>query len=776
MVFAKIYVTGTCARVTELKKLTSGLAGGEILVDYKDHIWANLNKTVVFRGIVEKDVLTGETVVEIPWEVLGKPCKHLWVGFYGTDSDKNMIIPTVYADLGPVLPGTDPSGDDSTDPSLPVWAQLQEQIDDLKENGSPGGGGSVDDGGYYTPSVKQPDRDTLQFNFAPSKADMPAIEPVEVTLPAGPQGEQGRPFTYADFTPEQLAALTGPQGPQGNNYVLTSDDKEEIAELAADLVEVPAPDSGGNGYPDWSHLKWYVMGDSLTSADNSFTGKRYYDFVQEKTGIQLIVDGIGATGYRNGEDRGESFLNRVQNIPEDVDIVSIFGSGNDVSSAEPEYANRAIYDTLVWIAFNRPGLRVIVAPPSPWKGYPKREDPWKAYCDRLQVCSLACDFRYLSDMYDCPPYNGNFDAHMNRFFTTDSAGIHPNEAGHEALATYFYNALAQELEFDAGSGINGSGGNVDQSGGLSATASALLITILRNGVYSTDQSANITALEAALASGGGSVEPDAPVDPEKTLTSISATYSGGNVPVGTAVTALTGIVVKATYSDGSTATVTGYALSGTIAEGSNTVTVSYGGKTTTFTVTGVAESGGGDSGETPEILYELAEPTVFDGTKSIDTGWNPYAEDGDFTIISVADFTGGTIANEPIATAYQYKSGIYSFNVIYVDTVGTLAVGVNQGGNGKEVKTNVFAYITAIALTHAKGSSVCNVKILTKKEAANTYGEYSGEIPYTVVPDFSKTLTLGHNQQKNAYATGTISKFAIYSRVLTDEEIGAQLA
>lgn len=39
--------------------------------------------------------------------------------------------------------------------------------------------------------------------------------------PAGPQGEQGpqgdtgAAFTYADFTAEQLAALTGPQGPQG---------------------------------------------------------------------------------------------------------------------------------------------------------------------------------------------------------------------------------------------------------------------------------------------------------------------------------------------------------------------------------------------------------------------------------------------------------------------------------------------------------------------------------------------------------------------------------
>lgn len=82
-------------------------------------------------------------------------------------------------------------------------------------------------------------------------------------------------------------------------------------------------------------------------------------------------------------------------------------------------------------------------------------------------------------------------------------------------------------------------------------------------------------------------------DTEVTLTSISATYSGGDVAVGTAVNDLTGIVVTAHYSDGTSETVTGYTLSGTIAEGSNTITASYGGKTTTFAVTGVAESTGG---------------------------------------------------------------------------------------------------------------------------------------------------------------------------------------
>lgn len=73
-----------------------------------------------------------------------------------------------------------------------------------------------------------------------------------------------------------------------------------------------------------------------------------------------------------------------------------------------------------------------------------------------------------------------------------------------------------------------------------------------------------------------------------TITGISATYSGGSVPAGTALSDLAGIVVTATYSDGSTATVTGYTMSGEIFEGSNTITVTYQGMTATFVVTGTA--------------------------------------------------------------------------------------------------------------------------------------------------------------------------------------------
>lgn len=102
-------------------------------------------------------------------------------------------------------------------------------------------------------------------------------------------------------------------------------------------------------------------------------------------------------------------------------------------------------------------------------------------------------------------------------------------------------------------------------------------------------------------SGGGSGET------EIKLSSISATYTGGEVAVGTALTSLTGITVTATYSDGSTTDVTDYTLSGTIAEGSNTITVSYGGKTTTITVTGVAGGSVKSNIEYLPVAYQGSE-------------------------------------------------------------------------------------------------------------------------------------------------------------------------
>ena len=43
-------------------------------------------------------------------------------------------------------------------------------------------------GGFYTPAVTQPDANTIRMSFTPSKENMPNVEPVDITLPAGGGG------------------------------------------------------------------------------------------------------------------------------------------------------------------------------------------------------------------------------------------------------------------------------------------------------------------------------------------------------------------------------------------------------------------------------------------------------------------------------------------------------------------------------------------------------------------------------------------------------------
>ena len=129
----------------------------------------------------------------------------------------------------------------------------------------------------------------------------------------------------------------------------------------------------------------------------------------------------------------------------------------------------------------------------------------------------------------------------------------------------------------------------------------------------------------------GDIKPD---EPTITLTGISATYNGGDVEVGTALTALTGIVVTATYSDGSTEMVTGYTLAGEIVEGSNTITVSYGGMMATFTVIGVANG-------LPEG-YTAVDYIASDGNAYTDNLYTPTVNTG---------FEYAYLVNEPSVAA-----------------------------------------------------------------------------------------------------------------------------
>lgn len=147
MEIARIKVIGVRAVAVTCREIPRGIIGATISIEYGDAMWDALSKTVVFSGSgMTKDILDAGETVTVPVEVVSRASSYLRVGVYGTDAENNIAIPTIWADLGKIQDAANPSGDESTDPSLPVWVQLQEQINDLKENGTGGGGG-----GGYTP-------------------------------------------------------------------------------------------------------------------------------------------------------------------------------------------------------------------------------------------------------------------------------------------------------------------------------------------------------------------------------------------------------------------------------------------------------------------------------------------------------------------------------------------------------------------------------------------------------------------------------------------------
>lgn len=133
MRIAEVKVNGTTCDVTRLVPISKGLVGATVSIEYTDAVWDGLQKTVVFRSSVTKDVVATGSEVVIPSEVVSRAGVNLYMGVYGVDATNNVVIPTIWAELGVIQPAATPSGDTSIDPTLPVWAQIQGMIGNLDD-------------------------------------------------------------------------------------------------------------------------------------------------------------------------------------------------------------------------------------------------------------------------------------------------------------------------------------------------------------------------------------------------------------------------------------------------------------------------------------------------------------------------------------------------------------------------------------------------------------------------------------------------------------------
>ena len=132
MNIASIEVSGVRALTRDHAVIPAGIVGATVSFTFTDPRWEALTKIAVFQGCTVRDVVMEAGPVVIPHETVAQPGCLLRVGVYGVDGDRKLVIPTLWATVGMIRDGADPSGDPSAEPTLPVWAQLSHRLDALE--------------------------------------------------------------------------------------------------------------------------------------------------------------------------------------------------------------------------------------------------------------------------------------------------------------------------------------------------------------------------------------------------------------------------------------------------------------------------------------------------------------------------------------------------------------------------------------------------------------------------------------------------------------------
>jgi lysophospholipase L1-like esterase len=195
--------------------------------------------------------------------------------------------------------------------------------------------------------------------------------------------------------------------------------------------------------------KWACIGDSWTDNRNANPKKRYFDFISEETGITPIMMGYSGSGYAK---LGQfSFYNRAKQLPVDTDVVTIFGSGNDLSSELPlgnitdngtDTICGCINTAINNILSVNPIIQIGIISPCPWKDYKDTQEKWDNYCKALEQIAKSRSIPYL-DLIHCSGLRPWNDKARQLTFVDD--GVHPNEKGHKIFSSQIREFLKKIL-------------------------------------------------------------------------------------------------------------------------------------------------------------------------------------------------------------------------------------------------------------------------------------------------------------------------------------------
>ena len=328
MKIAEVRVSGCRCETVRLEPIPRGIVGAVVAVEYTDPAWDSLRKTVVFRGAATKDVLDAGNEIVIPAEVVSKAGGSLYMGVYGVDAENHVAIPTIWTELGVIQGAATPSGDASTAPSLPVWAQIQAMVGDLgtldteaKSNLVAAINEALTKGGEIAPAeVQRIVEDYLKANPPGTGADGKD----SITPTIGKNGnwylgstDTGKPSRGADGTP-------GATGAPGKDGAPGADGKDGIT---------PTIGKNGNWYLGSTDTGKPSRGAGGTPGATGAPGK---DGAPGADGKDGITPAIGENGnwYLGNTDTGKPSRGENGAVPDiQIGTVTTLPAGSDATAS-----------------------------------------------------------------------------------------------------------------------------------------------------------------------------------------------------------------------------------------------------------------------------------------------------------------------------------------------------------------------------------------------------------------------------------------------------------
>ena len=219
-------------------------------------------------------------------------------------------------------------GDDSGGPVRVTGVKTPVQDNDAANksyvDAKIGSGSAGKDGGYYAISVTQPSNDKMRVTLTPSKSDMPTVPAVDIDLPAGVDGQDGKSptVTVTDITGGHRITVTdatgtktfnvmdgtpGAQGVDGGYYtpvvtqviagsmhIAFAPSNDSMPVIPPVEIPLPAGEDGEDGVSPTVSVTDITGGHRITITDAS--GQKTFDVMDGGGGSVDIDDTLTQSG------------------------------------------------------------------------------------------------------------------------------------------------------------------------------------------------------------------------------------------------------------------------------------------------------------------------------------------------------------------------------------------------------------------------------------------------------------------------------------------------